>query len=133
MWTAPRDAWRRRRRDRRRRARRGALAPRASRRTSCATTLPKQRSATGTSSTSARRRPAAEPARAGDTERMHRIFCEQLATGAAQAQLEELAELAGTEPIRLLCFERDPAQCHRRIVAERLEKRGFKTVDLFVI
>ena len=74
-----------------------------------------------------------EAARAGDTERMHRIFCEQLATGSAQAQLEELTELAGKEPICLLCFERDPAQCHRRIVAERLAKRGFKTVDLFVI
>jgi len=36
-----------------------------------------------------------EAARAGDTGRMHRIFCEQLATGAAQAQLEELTELAG--------------------------------------
>ena len=74
-----------------------------------------------------------DAARAGDTERMHRIFCEQLATGAAQAQLEELAELAGGVPICLLCFERDPAQCHRRIVAERLAKRGFRTVDLFVI
>src|SRR5215207_10357401 len=74
-----------------------------------------------------------DAARAGDTGRMHRIFCEQLASGAAQAQLEELAELAGKEPICLLCFERDPAQCHRRIVAERLAKRGFKTVDLFVI
>ena len=74
-----------------------------------------------------------DAARAGDTGRMHRIFCEQLASGAAQAQLEELAELAGKEPICLLCFERDPAQCHRRIVAERLAKRGFTTVDLFVI
>jgi uncharacterized protein (DUF488 family) len=74
-----------------------------------------------------------EAARAGDTERMHRIFCEQLATAGAQTQLEELAELAGTEAICLLCFERDPAQCHRRLIAERLSKRGFTAVDLFVI
>ncbi|HEX8165852.1 MAG TPA: DUF488 domain-containing protein [Beijerinckiaceae bacterium] len=74
-----------------------------------------------------------EAARAGATARMHEIFCEQLATEAAQAQLEQLAELAAKEPVCLLCFERDPAQCHRRIIAERLAKRGFETVDLLVI
>ncbi|HEX8665907.1 MAG TPA: DUF488 domain-containing protein [Beijerinckiaceae bacterium] len=74
-----------------------------------------------------------EAARAGATERMHKIFCEQLATAGAQAQLEELAELAGEQPICLLCFERDPAQCHRRIIAERLKERGFEAVDLLVI
>jgi uncharacterized protein (DUF488 family) len=74
-----------------------------------------------------------EAARAGDARRMHGIFCEQLATAGAQAQLEELAELAGNEPVCLLCFERDPAQCHRRIIAERLAERGFEAVDLMVI
>ena len=74
-----------------------------------------------------------EAARAGATARMHRIFCEQLATPAAQAQLEELAGLVAEQPVCLLCFERDPAQCHRRIIAERLAERGFATVDLMVI
>jgi uncharacterized protein (DUF488 family) len=75
-----------------------------------------------------------EAARAGATARMHAIFCEQLATPGAQAQLEQLAALASVEgPVCLLCFERDPAQCHRRIVAERLKERGFGTVDLTVI
>jgi uncharacterized protein (DUF488 family) len=78
-------------------------------------------------------KPGREAARAGDTTRMHAIFCEQLATAGAQAALEELAELAESQPICLLCFERDPAQCHRRIIAERLAKRGFKAVDLFVL
>jgi uncharacterized protein (DUF488 family) len=74
-----------------------------------------------------------EAARAGDVGRMHTIFCEQLATPGAQAQLEQLAALAGGEPVCLLCFERDPAQCHRRIIAERLAERGFAAVDLMVI
>lgn len=74
-----------------------------------------------------------EAARADDTARMHEIFCEQLATAGAQRQLEELTELAGKEPICLLCFERDPARCHRRIVAERLARRGFEAVDLVVL
>jgi uncharacterized protein (DUF488 family) len=74
-----------------------------------------------------------EAARAGDAARMRTIFCEQLATEGAQAAFEELAEFAKEQPVCLLCFERDPAQCHRRIVAERLAKRGFKAVDLMVI
>src|SRR3954465_4887042 len=36
-----------------------------------------------------------EAGRAGDTERMHRIFCEQLATSSAQAHSEELTDLPG--------------------------------------
>src|SRR3954452_6922570 len=71
-----------------------------------------------------------EAARAGDTARMHGIFCEQLATAGPPAHLEALAELPGAEPICLLCFERDPAQCHRRLIAERLPRRGFTAVDL---
>jgi uncharacterized protein (DUF488 family) len=74
-----------------------------------------------------------EAARAGDAKRMHQIFCEQLATESAQAAFEQLAEFANEQPVCLLCFERDPAQCHRRIIAERLAKRGFKAVDLMVI
>jgi uncharacterized protein (DUF488 family) len=74
-----------------------------------------------------------EAARADDTARMHEIFCEQLATEGAQAAFEQLAEMAGEQPICLLCFERDPARCHRRIIAERLAARGFEAVDLTVI
>jgi uncharacterized protein (DUF488 family) len=74
-----------------------------------------------------------EAARADDTERMHQIFCEQLATAGAQAQFEELAVFAGEQPVCLLCFERDPARCHRRIIAERLAKRGFEAVDLTIL
>src|SRR5918912_2648862 len=74
-----------------------------------------------------------EAARAGDAKRMHGIFCEQLATAGPQAQFEDLAAFAAEQPVCLLCFERDPAQCHRRIIARRLEERGFEAVDLMVI
>jgi uncharacterized protein (DUF488 family) len=39
--------------------------------------------------------------------------------------------MAEAAPTCLLCFERDPERCHRRVLAERLEARGFTTVDLF--
>ena len=74
-----------------------------------------------------------EAARADDTARMHKIFCEQLATEGAQIAFEQLAEMAAKQPVCLLCFERDPARCHRRIIAERLQQRGFKAIDLLVI
>jgi uncharacterized protein (DUF488 family) len=55
-----------------------------------------------------------------------------LASEPARQALEELVTLAQDRPICLLCFERDPACCHRRLLAERLAPRGFSVVDLFV-
>ena len=60
-------------------------------------------------------------ARAGKHAEMHAIFRDQLALPEAQAALDELAALAAREgPVCLLCFEADPAHCHRTLVAEAL-------------
>ena len=73
-----------------------------------------------------------EAARAHDAGLMRRIYCEEvLDTADGGLALDALAELAGRTPLCLLCFERDPARCHRRVLAERLAPRGFDTVDLF--
>jgi uncharacterized protein (DUF488 family) len=73
-----------------------------------------------------------QAARAGDAALMRRIYCaEVLDTAAGLAALDTLAALAGSQPICLLCYERDPAHCHRRVLAERLAERGFITSDLF--
>ena len=53
------------------------------------------------------------------------------ATEAAQAALGELEKFAASRPTCLLCFCRDPAVCHRRVIAERLQPRGFTAEDLF--
>ncbi|MBQ0822368.1 DUF488 domain-containing protein [Microvirga terrae] len=75
-----------------------------------------------------------QAARAGDGELMRRIYCDEvLATGPAQESLQELEALALTRPICLLCFERDPANCHRRVLAQHLAEKGFETVDLAVL
>lgn len=74
-----------------------------------------------------------EAARAGNAGLMNRIYCQEvLGTEAAHASLEDVALLAKTQPLCLLCFERDPASCHRRILARLLEERGWETVDLSV-
>ncbi|GJE54516.1 MULTISPECIES: DUF488 domain-containing protein [Methylobacterium] len=73
-----------------------------------------------------------QAARAHDAALMRKIYCEEvLDTADGGLALDQLIELAEGAPICLLCFERDPAGCHRRVLAERLEAKGFVTVDLF--
>jgi len=72
-----------------------------------------------------------QAARAGDAALMRRIYCEEvLDTADGQKALDELAAMAEASPLCLLCFERDPALCHRRVLAERLAQRGFSVRDL---
>lgn len=68
-------------------------------------------------------------ARAGRHAEMRRIFAGQLATPEAQAELHALADLvrAGRR-VCLLCFEADPAHCHRLLVADALG--GLLPVDV---
>ncbi|HYW10796.1 MAG TPA: DUF488 domain-containing protein [Longimicrobium sp.] len=61
-------------------------------------------------------------ARAGRHDEMRVIFTEQLATEQAQSELEALADLVrGGRRVCLLCFEADPAHCHRTLVADALQ------------
>jgi uncharacterized protein (DUF488 family) len=71
-------------------------------------------------------------ARSGRTDVMHRIFRQHLATDAAQAELSQLVDLVrGRKNVCILCFEADPAKCHRRLVAEALRaKIRAKITDL---
>jgi len=60
-------------------------------------------------------------ARAGRHAEMHRIFGAHLATDEAQGQLHALADIvAEGRRVALLCFEADPAHCHRTLVATAL-------------
>jgi len=73
-----------------------------------------------------------EAARAHDAGLMRRIYCEEvLDTADGGLALDALATLAERAPTCLLCFERDPDRCHRRVVAERLAPRGLGVIDLF--
>jgi uncharacterized protein (DUF488 family) len=78
-------------------------------------------------------KPGRDAAHAGDAAKMHRIFGEHLETAGAKAALQAVGDLALARSTCLLCFERDPAMCHRTIVAERLRPRGLEPVDLMMI
>ena len=70
-------------------------------------------------------KPGRDAVRAGHPERMEAIFRAHMRGDEPQAALAEATALARARRCCLLCFERDPAHCHRRIVAETIrEKTG---------
>jgi uncharacterized protein (DUF488 family) len=77
-------------------------------------------------------------ARSGHADEMLRIFERHLKIPEAQHELDELTALAKTSiarsgrPLCLLCYERDPAHCHRQRLADELRARlGLKVEHLF--
>jgi uncharacterized protein (DUF488 family) len=72
-------------------------------------------------------------ARSGHAAEMLRIYERHLATPEARHELEELTALAKSgRPLCLLCYERDPAHCHRQRLAEELHDRlGLEVANLF--
>lgn len=76
-------------------------------------------------------KPGRDAARAGRTAEMRAIFETHLATTTAHHALERaIAESLGRR-VCLLCYETDPACCHRAIVSERMHERtGAEVVDL---
>lgn len=72
--------------------------------------------------------------RAGHPERMVPIFNEHMTSDRAQAELAMAKGMARDSRACLLCFERDPAHCHRRIVAGLVcEETGQDVTDLTAI
>lgn len=57
-----------------------------------------------------------DAARKGRHEELERIYAGQLELPEAIAQGAEMLALAGEKPSALLCFERDPAGCHRSLL-----------------
>ena len=55
-------------------------------------------------------------ARAGRHDDLERIYADQLDLPEAIVQAEQMRELADEKPSALLCYERDPAVCHRSLL-----------------
>jgi uncharacterized protein (DUF488 family) len=71
-----------------------------------------------------------EAARKGRHADLERIYAEQLRTPEAIAEAEIMLDAARERPSALLCFERDPAACHRTLLIAAVAPRA-KVVDLF--
>lgn len=71
-----------------------------------------------------------EAARKGNVKRLREIYLGQLETPEAMAATGELLGLAAEEPCCLLCWERNPAECHRSILIEELGNK-VEGIDLF--
>ena len=57
-----------------------------------------------------------QAARAGRLDDLERIYATQLELPEAIFAAEQMRELAEEKPSALLCFEREPAQCHRSLL-----------------
>ena len=55
-------------------------------------------------------------ARAGRHDDLERIYAAQLAMPEAFVAAEQMRDLAGEKASALLCFEREPDQCHRSLL-----------------
>lgn len=71
-----------------------------------------------------------EAARRGDRDGLARVYAGQLELPEAIAQTAQMIDLAKERPSALLCFERDPAQCHRSLLVAAIGADD--VVDLFL-
>ena len=72
-----------------------------------------------------------DAARAGKIDEFRRVYSLHLECDQAIGALEALGETAEKNTVCLLCFERNPANCHRTMIADRLKQRGLRVFDLF--
>ncbi len=70
-----------------------------------------------------------EAARKGRADVLARVYAGQLETPEAAVAAARMLELAAEKPSALLCFERDPAMCHRTLLRES-EMAEWEVVDL---
>jgi uncharacterized protein (DUF488 family) len=61
-------------------------------------------------------------ARAGKPSELERIYAAQLDLPEAMVQAEQMRELAAERPSALLCYEREPAQCHRSLLLDAVAR-----------
>ena len=74
-----------------------------------------------------------QAARAGDFEALWRIYDKHIKTPEAQAALGELLALIKSgKRVCLLCYERDPNECHRSRIAALVKKRTRVKVDALI-
>jgi len=63
-----------------------------------------------------------QAARSGDIARFRRIYSNVLSTPEAQAELSIVKELSVDNTICLMCFERSPKECHRKMITDEINR-----------
>ena len=71
-----------------------------------------------------------EAARAGRKAELEAIYAGQLETPQAMAEGARMLDLAEEGPSALLCYERDPACCHRTLLWQTLAPNA-EVIDLY--
>lgn len=71
-----------------------------------------------------------DAAKRGDQATLERVYAGQLELPEAQAAAAILLDRAEAEPTALLCYEREPADCHRTLLIAAVAKDA-EVVDLF--
>ncbi|HXH52646.1 MAG TPA: DUF488 domain-containing protein [Sphingomicrobium sp.] len=69
-------------------------------------------------------------ARAGHIEELVRIYAGQLELPEAMAEGAQMLELAKDKPSALLCYEREPAACHRSLLLRAIAP-GAEVIHLY--
>lgn len=67
-------------------------------------------------------------AKAGDALTYRRIYAERLESPEGVADFAEAVAMAQGRPICLMCMERDPAHCHRTILAGLIAAENRQTI-----
>lgn len=71
-----------------------------------------------------------DAAKRGDQATLERVYAGQLELPEAQAAAAILLDRIDTQPTALLCYEREPADCHRTLLIAAVAKDA-EVVDLF--
>ena len=71
-----------------------------------------------------------EAARKGRHDVLERVYAAQLDTPEAAVDAARMIGLAEEKPSALLCFEREPAQCHRTLLRQAM-LGDWEAVDLY--
>ncbi|MES2042895.1 MAG: DUF488 domain-containing protein [Pseudomonadota bacterium] len=75
-------------------------------------------------------KPGRDAAKKGDRATLEKVYAGQLELPEAQVAGAKMLGLAAEKPSALLCFERDPAVCHRTLLMAAVGE-GWEVVDLF--
>jgi len=75
-------------------------------------------------------KPGRDAAKKGDVATLEAVYETQLGLPEAQAEAARMRALAAEKPSALLCYERNPAHCHRTLLLEA-EGEGMEVVDLY--